>query len=172
MLVRSGATLKLSRLHVVKFIVAGRAEAAQQINTAIDSHFPQFEKAFLWLQIGIQNFACDCLSVVNYLRRRQNPHPAQLRIKTDQTGNVRFIVLERINVALGGFLDEIPVEDLPAALLVKQPLGADLTSVVEPVRYSARQAADSCSGQGRAEMVEESTGAVPTLLEVMTTGPC
>jgi hypothetical protein len=35
-------------------------------------------------------------------------------------------VLERINVALGGFLDEIPAEDLPAALLVMQLLGADL----------------------------------------------
>ena len=41
-----------------------------------------------------------------------------------RAGNVGFIVLERINIALGGFRDEIPVEDLPAALLVKQPLGA------------------------------------------------
>src|ERR1700726_4313095 len=57
-------------------------------------------------------------------------------------------MLERIYVALGGFLDEIAVKDLPAALLVKQPLGADLTSVVQPVRNSARQATDGCSGQG------------------------
>jgi hypothetical protein len=57
-------------------------------------------------------------------------------------------VLERIYVAFGGFLDEIPVEDLPAALLVMQPLGADLASVIQPVRNSARQAADSCSGEG------------------------
>jgi hypothetical protein len=66
------------------------------------------------------------------------PHPANLPVKADQTRNVRFSVLERIYVALGGFLDEIPVEDLRAALLVKQPLGADLTSVVQPVRNSAR----------------------------------
>ena len=81
-------------------------------------------------------------------------------------------MLARINVVLGGLLDEIHLVELPWAVLVKQPLGADLTSMVQPIRNSARQAADSCSGQGRAEMVEESTGAVPTLLEVMTTGPC
>jgi hypothetical protein len=57
-------------------------------------------------------------------------------------------VLERINVALGGFLDEIPVEALPAGLLVKNPLDADLASVVQPSRNSARQTADSCSGEG------------------------
>ena len=57
-------------------------------------------------------------------------------------------MLERIDVALGSFLDEISVKDLPAALLVKNPLGADLGPVVQPIRDSARQAADSCSGQG------------------------
>jgi hypothetical protein len=49
-------------------------------------------------------------------------------------------VLERIDVAFGGFLDEIPVEGLPAGLLVKNPLDADLASVVQPIRSSARQA--------------------------------
>ena len=77
------------------------------------------------------------------------PHAAQLGVKTDQAGNVGLVVLERINVALGGFLDEIPVKRLPAALLVKDPLGANLASVVQPGRHSARQAADSCSGEGR-----------------------
>jgi hypothetical protein len=47
-------------------------------------------------------------------------------------------VLERINVALGSFLDKIPVKDLPAALLVKNPLDADLATVVQPSRNSAR----------------------------------
>jgi len=57
-------------------------------------------------------------------------------------------VLKRIYVALGGFLDEIPVKELPAGLLVKNPLGADLTPVVQPIRNCTRQAADSCSGDG------------------------
>ena len=57
-------------------------------------------------------------------------------------------MLERINVTFGGFFDEIPVEDLPAALFVKQPLGAELASVVQPIRNPARQAADSRSGEG------------------------
>ena len=57
-------------------------------------------------------------------------------------------MLERIDVTLGGLLDEIPVEDLPAAFLVKDPLGANLASVVQPIRNAACQAADSRSGQG------------------------
>jgi hypothetical protein len=61
---------------------------------------------------------------------RLSPHPARLGVKTNQTGNVRFSVLGRMNVGLGGLLDAIPVKDLPAVLLVKKPLGADLTSGV------------------------------------------
>ena len=57
-------------------------------------------------------------------------------------------MLARINVVLGGLLDEIHLVELPWALLVKQPLGADLTSVVQPIRNPARQTADGCSGKG------------------------
>jgi hypothetical protein len=57
-------------------------------------------------------------------------------------------MLERIDVTFSGFRDEIPVQGLPAALLMKDPLGADLASVVQPSRYSARQATDSGSGEG------------------------
>src|SRR5277367_2041496 len=52
------------------------------------------------------------------------------------------------NVTLGGLLDEIPGQDLPAALFMKNPLGADLASVVQPTRNSAGQAADNRSGEG------------------------
>src|ERR1700722_17769892 len=141
------ATLKLSRLYVFKFIVAGGAEAAQQINGAIDSHFSQFQKARLGLQIGIQNFACNNLGIFDHLRGRQDPHPAQLRIETDQTGNVCFIVLQRIDVALGSLLNEILVEDLPAIPFMIEPLGAELAAMVDPIRDAARQAADGCSCQ-------------------------
>jgi hypothetical protein len=57
-------------------------------------------------------------------------------------------VLERIDVTFGSFRDEIPLQGLPAALLMKYPLGADLASVIQPRRHSARQAADSGSGEG------------------------
>jgi hypothetical protein len=66
----------------------------------------------------------------------------------DKTGNVGFIVLECVNVALGGLLDEIPVEDLPAALFMIKPLGSDLAPMIDPIRDTARQAADGCSSQG------------------------
>jgi hypothetical protein len=94
---------------------------------------------------------------------RLSPHPARLGVKTNQTGNVRFSVLGRMNVGLGGLLDEIPVKDLPAVLLVKKPLGADLTS-----GYSCT------GGPASAEMIEASIGAVHKHLQkpAMTiTGP-
>ena len=131
--------------HFLEFVVTRVAEASQQIDRAVDSHLAQLDKA---LQIGVEDFSGNVLGTMDHHLWRQRPHAAQLRVKTDQTGNVGFIVLERINVALGGFLDEIPVEALPAGLLVKNPLDADLASVVQPSRNSARQAADGCSGQG------------------------
>ena len=124
------------------------AEALQQIYRAIDGHFAQFDEVLVRLQICVQDFSGDVFGTMDHRLLRQGPHPAQLGVKTDQTRNVGFTVLECIYVALGGLLDEIPVEDLPAALLVKQPLGAELTSVVQPVRNSACQATDSCSGEG------------------------
>jgi hypothetical protein len=128
--------------------VARVAEAVQQIYRAIDGHFAQFDEVLVRLQIGVQDFSGDVFGTMDHRLWRQGPHPAQLGVKTDQARNVGFSMLERIYVTLGGFLDEIPVEDLPAALLVKQPLGAELTSVVQPIRNSARQAANSCSGEG------------------------
>ncbi|MEA2809944.1 MAG: hypothetical protein QOJ17_4085, partial [Rhodospirillaceae bacterium] len=114
---------------------------------AVDGHFAQFDEALIWLQIGIKDFSGDFFCTMDHGLWRHGPHPAQLGVKTDQTWNVGFAVLQRINVTLGGLLDEIPVEDLTAALLVMQPLGADLASVVQPIRNSTCQAADSCSGQ-------------------------
>jgi hypothetical protein len=57
-------------------------------------------------------------------------------------------VLERIDVVFRCLLDEIPVKDLPAVLFVKNPLGTELPSLVQPVGNSAGQAADSGSGEG------------------------
>jgi hypothetical protein len=53
------------------------------------------------------------------------------------------MVLERINVAFRGFLDEIPVKDLAAVPLVVKPLRADLAFLVQPIRSHACQSADS-----------------------------
>jgi hypothetical protein len=43
------------------------------------------------------------------------------------------MVLERIDIALGSFLDEIAVQDLPAVLFVLDPLGSNLDSMAQPV---------------------------------------
>jgi hypothetical protein len=78
----------------------------------------------------------------------QNPHPAELCVETDETGNVGLIVLERIYMALRGFLDEIPVEDLPAVLLVLKLLGTNLASMIQPIRSDRGQPSDRRTGQG------------------------
>jgi hypothetical protein len=49
---------------------------------------------------------------------------------------------------LEAILDKILVEDLPAILLMIEPLGAELAAMVDPICNAARQAADGCSGQG------------------------
>ena len=109
----------------------------------------------------------DVFGAMDHLLRRHRPHRAQLRIETDQAGNVGFIVLERIDVAFGGVFDEIPVKGLPPALFVKDPLDADLASVVQPSRNSARQAADSSSGEGGERRDDRDVpGATPNLLQI------
>jgi hypothetical protein len=56
-------------------------------------------------------------------------------------------VLKRINVALRRFVDKIPIEHLPAGLLVPEPLSADLDSVDQPIRNDACQSANSRASQ-------------------------
>jgi hypothetical protein len=145
-----GETVGASKpsVHIFKFAVAGRAEFTQQIEGAVDSHLSQFDKTPVGFQIGIENFSRNFLGIVDYLRGRQNPHPAQFCVEADKTGNVGFIVLERVDVALRGLLDKILVEDLPTALFVIKPLGSDLAPMVDPIRNAAHQTADSCPGQG------------------------
>jgi hypothetical protein len=50
------------------------------------------------------------------------------------TGNIGLVVLERVNVAFRCFVDEISIENMPAVLFVLQPLGANLVSVIQPIR--------------------------------------
>jgi hypothetical protein len=56
-------------------------------------------------------------------------------------------MLERINVALRGFFDKIPVEHLPTVLLVPEPPGTDLEPIVQPIRGDASQPTDGCAGE-------------------------
>src|ERR1700744_3756551 len=144
---RTGRALNLSRLHVFEFGAAGRGETTQQINRAVDRHFPQFEKGPVGLQIGIQDFSRNFFGMVDDFRGRQRSHPAQLRIETYQTGNISFIVLKRVDVAFGGLLDEILVEDLLAPPLISKPLGAELSPMVYPIFTAPREAAAGSPGQ-------------------------
>jgi hypothetical protein len=43
-------------------------------------------------------------------------------------------VLERADLAFRCFVDEISIENMPAVLFVRQPLGANLASVIQPIR--------------------------------------
>ena len=93
---------------------------------------------------------------------KTGPHAAQLGVKANQTRNVGFTVLERINVTFGGVFDEIAVKDLPAAFLVKNPLGVDLVSLVQPSRIPlVRPPTAAPVRAASAGMMETSTGALP-----------
>jgi len=59
---------------------------------------------------------------------------------------VGLVVLKRVNVTFRCFLDEISIENLPAVLLVLQPLGANLVPVVQPICDHAGKRTHGCAG--------------------------
>src|ERR1700722_3248482 len=140
-------TSKLPSLHVLEFLPARNAEFAQQIYGPVLRHFTQFEKAFVRLEIRVQNLSGNVFGAIYHCAGGQDAHPAKLCIKTHETGNISFVVLQRINVAFTGLFDEIPIKDLPPVLLVLQPLRANLDSVGEPICEDARRSSDGGAGQ-------------------------
>ena len=70
-------------------------------------------------------------------------------MQTHQAGNVGIVMLKRIYVALGGFLDEFPIRHLPAIVLARKPLRANLQALREPPGKNAGKPAHSRARQGR-----------------------
>ena len=65
------------------------------------------------------------------------------RIKGDQCGNVWFVVLERMDIAFRGLLDELFVEVLSAELVLRDPLQARLRALSQQRRnYRCESAYD------------------------------
>src|ERR1700676_1871716 len=56
---------KLLSLHLLEFVVAGAAEAAQQIDRAVDSHFAQLDEALVRLQIGVEDFSGNVFCAID-----------------------------------------------------------------------------------------------------------
>jgi hypothetical protein len=102
---------------------AGVTEFAEEVDRPAPCHVAQLHESLVRLKMGIQNFLGDLLGTVHDRLGGQHPHPAELRIKTDQGRDIgiRRMVLERIDTALRGLLDKIPVQGLPTVFLVAEP---------------------------------------------------
>src|SRR5882757_5124360 len=83
---------------VFEFLAASRAEILQKVDRAVVHHVPKLDKGLFRLQIRVQDSPGNMFRARHHSIGRQHPHSAELRIETDQTWNIGFIVLERIDV--------------------------------------------------------------------------
>jgi hypothetical protein len=102
---------KLASLHILELFSARRTEVTQQVDGPTFCHVTQFDEALfdealVRLKIRVQNLSSDGIGAIHYRLGRQDPHPAELRIKAYQTGNIRLIVLKRVDVAFAGVFNE------------------------------------------------------------------
>ena len=58
----------MSSPHLIKFVVARSTEALQQIDRAVDGHFPQLDEALIRLQVGIEDLSGDFVGTLDYRR--------------------------------------------------------------------------------------------------------
>ena len=118
----------------LEFRAAGQSEFMKQIDRPAMDHLPQFEEGFVRRQICIDDLLIDFFGTFEDPRRGQDAHSAQICVKPNQAGNVRFVVLERVNIAFGGLFNEFFVEVLSADEVVGAPLGTYLRPLSQPGR--------------------------------------
>ena len=140
-------TSKLPSLHLLELLSARGAEFAQQVDGPTVCHLTQFGEALVRLKIRVQNLSSNGFGAIHHLLGGQDAHPAELRIETHQTRYISLAVLKRVDVALAGLFNKLPIKNLPAILLALEPLGANIDSMAEPICSDACQAADGCAGQ-------------------------
>ena len=135
-------------LYVFKFLPTYAAEFEQQIDRSVARHVAQLNEGLVRLQIGIEDLANNVVRAAHDALRRHDSHPAELCIEANETRNIRFTVLKCIDVALRGLVDEVPVKDLPPALLVLERLSPGLDTMAQPIREDICEPADGGTGQG------------------------
>src|SRR3984893_838609 len=106
----------------LEFCAVGLAEIAKKIDRPAVRHLPQLEKRLVRLQIRIDDPSRDQLGSFDHLRRGQNAHSAHPDIKLDQCRCVRFVVLERVDIAFRSCLYKFFVEFLSVEFVLCEPL--------------------------------------------------
>src|SRR5262249_30761226 len=109
---RAFGSEQLSRTNGLELFPAGLAEIAHEGDRAAIDHIPEFDEGLVRLQISIDDLPRDAFGAGDDLGRGQDSHPVYLGVDPDQSGDVRLGVLERVDIARRGLLDELPIEVL------------------------------------------------------------
>ena len=107
---KGASSATLHSLQGLQFFAAGCAEFAHKIDRAAVDHLPQLNEALVRFRISVDNLLCEAFGDFDDLGRGQDAHPVNLCIEVDESGNIRFFVLERMNIISRGRLDELLVE--------------------------------------------------------------
>ena len=148
----------------IHFRAASRAEIVQRVDCSAVEHLAQLEEALVRRQIRIEDLSHDLFSAFENLRRGEDPHPVQSCVKLYQTGNIRFVLLERVDIAFRSLLDELFLEVLPAQDLLRGPLCVHLRPLGQPRRDQGCESAkggshERCKGRNDG-CVHAATGAL------------
>ena len=93
-------------MEALGFCAAGLAEIAKRVNQPTIRHLLQLWESLVRLQICTDNLFNNLVGAVDDPCRGQHAHSADFRVKPHQAGNVRFVVLERVDVQFRSLLDE------------------------------------------------------------------
>src|SRR5215470_19074168 len=129
-----GRVSELLTLQRLEFCAAGHAEFLNEVDGTTVDHLPHLQETFVRLKVRINYLSRDMICDLDDLGRGQYSHPANLGIERDKGTNIRFFVLERMNVTFSGLLDEFLVEILSAQHVLNQPLRARLGTLCQPGR--------------------------------------
>src|SRR5215831_7575714 len=91
----------------LEFCAGGFTETAKQVERAVIHHLTQLGDCLVRLQIGIEDRSFNLLGLHDDSLGRQDAHPGEFGVKPDQRGNVRTIVLQRVDMAFRSLLDEL-----------------------------------------------------------------
>src|SRR5262245_3556206 len=116
----------------LEFCAAGFTETAKKVERPAICHLPQLGECLVRLQIRIEDRSFDSLGVLEDCLGGQDAHPSDFGVKPDQGGNVRIIVLQRVDMAFRSLLDELFVQLLAQEFFLRQPLRPRLRLLNEP----------------------------------------
>jgi hypothetical protein len=91
---------ELLRPQRIEFGAANVAESAEDVDRTLSEHLAQLKERLFRGLIGINNLSSNRIGFVRNLCRGLDTHTANLREQTDESDNVRLIVLKRVDIAM------------------------------------------------------------------------